>query len=943
MMHFTPTRCRCLSDKLFRWCLSVIPAVILSTPAMAFTKDTTARHIKPAKDSSWFSYTTWLWNRNSSRANMVAATSSVYSQEVGSTPVADITNVLAGRMAGLYTLQLSGMNGADGASFSLRGKTPLIVIDGVVRDFTGFNPNDIESVTLLKDALATAMYGQRSSNGVLMVTTREKGRKAFEINASAQYGLLESLYKPQYADAFHYAQLYNEAQHNMNAAATPRYSDDMMNAWKNHTNDPYKQPDVNWYNEIIRHTTSQQRYNIDLAGNASNYHYYASLEHFAQSGNFITSPANSYNTNNDYKRYNIRTNALVNFNKNIELGLNVFGSVASGNQPGIGTAALMSLTGSTPPVAFPVFNANGSFGGTNLWRTNPYAGAISSGYQQTTERTISADMTLQYKLDDLLKGLWIKGQLSMNNYYMETIDRSKGVAVYEPDTTAGAIPNSYIQYGTDGLVAGGQAKVNSQVRQNYYNIMAGYDHTWNGHSLRLLATYNVDNTIRSFTQLNTLYSNAGLTASYDWHKTYLAELGLVYGTLNRYTPGKRGSFLPSAGLAWVISNEHFFASNIFDRLKIRATAGQTAWGDPNNYFLYLPNYVTGSTGYNVGETSSGVSGTIESQLANPDITWEKAWKLDVGLEAALFHSQLSVSLDYYRNKYYDQLQTRGRNSGILGHSYPLENIGRSRYSGLEASVNYSPVTTHTFKYYLDGNVSIAASSLLYNGDPIYPYAWQNKTGLPVGQAFGLVADGFYQTGTDVSKTANWQGYTPAPGDIRYKDLNGDGVINVLDMQPIGNQRPMIFFGMGGGFSWKGFDFKLLLQGVMNRNMVLSATSVSAFNNSYGNVMDMHNNRWTPENAVNAVFPRLTIGTNVNNSQASTFWMRNGNYLRLKNVELGYDFKKILLPHSRVSHLRLFVNAYNLFTWKKVDWFDPESGMSAFSNQRIINGGISLGL
>jgi TonB-linked SusC/RagA family outer membrane protein len=916
---------------------------MMAVPAAATPQDTSTLLIKPVTDSSWFAHTTWLWNKTSSRANMVAATSSVYSREVGSTPVADITNVLAGRMAGLYTLQLSGLNGADGASFSVRGKTPLIVIDGVVRNFTGFNPNDIESVTLLKDALATAMYGQRSSNGVLMVTTRDRGRKAFEINAAAQYGILEPLYKPHYADAYHYGILYNEAQHNMNAGATPPYTNEMLNAWKNHTNDPYKQPDVNWYNEVVRNTTSQQRYNIDLAGNSSNYHYYASLEHFAQSGNFVTSPANSYNTNNDYKRYNIRTNALVKFNKNIELGLNVFGSIATGTQPGAGTTNLMNLLSATPPVAYPVFNANGSYGGTNLWRTNPYAAAVGSGYLQTTERTISADMTLQYKLDDLLRGLWIKGQLSMNNYYAENIDRSKGVAVYEPDTTAGAIPGSYIQYGNDGLVQGGQAKVSDQIRQNYYNIMVGYDHSWNGHSLSLLGTWNVDNTIRSYTQLNTLYSNTGLSASYDWKKTYLAELGLVYSTLNRYAPGKRGSFLPSAGLGWVISNENFFSSAVINRLKIRATAGQTAWGDPNNYFLYLPNYTVGSTGYNVGETSSGVSGAIETQLANPAITWEKAWKWDLGLEAALFHSQLSVSLDYYRNKYYDQLQTRGRNSGILGHSYPLENIGRSRYSGVEASIDYRPVASHTFQYYLNGNVSVAASKLLHNGDPIYPYAWQYRTGLPVGQAFGLVADGFYQTNTDISKTANWQGYTPSPGDIRYKDLNGDGVINVLDMQPVGNQQPMIFFGMGGGFSWKGFDFKLLLQGVVNRNMTLSPSAISAFNNSYGNVMEMHNDRWTPDNAVNATFPRLTIGSNVNNSQASTFWTRNGNYLRLKNIELGYDFRKTFFPHAKLSRLRLFVNAYNLLTWKKVDWFDPESGMNAFSNQRIINGGISLGL
>ncbi|RAJ87977.1 TonB-linked SusC/RagA family outer membrane protein [Chitinophaga dinghuensis] len=930
------------SPRIVRWCLAVITTAGMSSPAMALPQDSLIKKILPAKDSSWFGQTTYLWNRTSKRSNMVAATSSIYTSDVNSTLTADITNALTGRLAGLYTVQNSATGGSDAALLYLRGKTPLIVIDGVVRNYTGFNTADIESVTVLKDALATAMFGQRSNNGVVLITTRDRGHKAFEVNASAQYGTLEPLYRDKLLNAYGYATLYNEAQLNTSPGSVPRYTPAMLDAWKNHTNNPYALPDVNWMNEVMRKSSSQQRYNIDLAGTARNYHYYASLEHFAQGGIFNTSPQNSYNTNNDYKRYSIRTNASVSFNKDIELALNVFGSISTAYAPGLGSFQPIQSILNTPPVAFPVTNANGSWGGTNLYRKNPVADAIGAGYTQNTQRRVSADMALTYKLDDFIKGLWVKGQLSMNNYYNENVGRSKTYAVYALDTTAGAPAGSYIQYGSDGIVGTGNATVSEQIRQNYVNVMAGYDHQWNDHHLNLLATFNKDNSIASFNQLNIVYTNAGLTTSYDFNKTYFADLGLVYSSLNRYQPGKRGAFLPSVGLGWVISNENFFSSELFNRLKLRASAGQTAWGDPDGYYPYLTNFTIDGTGYNVGETAGSVPGAFRTQVANPNYSWEKGVKFDIGLEAALLHDQLSVVLDFYRNRLSDLLQIRGQNTGIFGQTYPLENIGINRYTGVEATVHYSPATKQAFKYYLDGNIAVAASKVLHTGDQNYPYSWLYRTGQPVGQLFGLIAEGFYQAGDDFNKTANLQGYTPSAGDIKYKDLNGDGVINDLDKAPIGTTKPLINYGISGGFFYKGFDFKLLIQGAANRNILLSSSIMPFYTSNFGNAQEAHMDRWTPTHT-DAEFPRLTLGSNINNSQVSSFWMRNGNYIRLKNVELGYDFKSMLLPNSKITKLRLFVNAYNLFTIKNIDRYDPESINNPLANVRAINGGITLGL
>ncbi|MBV8252664.1 MAG: SusC/RagA family TonB-linked outer membrane protein [Chitinophaga sp.] len=942
MKHNSYKRHTAPSPRIVRWCLAVITTAGMGVPAMALPQDSLVKNILPAKDSSWFGQKTYLWNRTSTRGNMVSATSAVYTNDVNTTLTGDVTNALTGRLAGLYTTQYNAIGGVDAATLTLRGKTPLIVIDGVVRNYTGFNPADIESVTVLKDALATAMFGQRSNNGVVLITTRDRGRKAFEVNASAQYGSLEPIYRDKFLNAYGYATLYNEAQQNTSPGSIPRYTPAMLDAWKNHTNDPYAQPDVNWMNEVMRKSSSQQHYSIDLAGTARAYHYYASLEHFAQGGVFNTSPQNSYNTNNDYKRYSIRTNASVSFNKDIELALNVFGSISTAYAPGGGSAYVYSNILATPPLAFPITNPNGTWGGTNLYRKNPMADAVGAGYLMTTQRRISADMALTYKLDDYVKGLWVKGQLSMNNYYNEIVPRGKSYAVYAPDTTIGAPAGSYIQYGADGIVGTGTALVPDQFRQNYINVMAGYDHQWNDHSLNLLATFNKDNSIASFYQLNSVYTNAGLNATYDWKKTYFAELGLVYSLLNRYQPGKRGAFLPSAGLAWVISNENFFSSELFSRLKLRVSAGQTAWGDPDNYYPYLTNFSTDANGYNVGETASSVSGAARTQVANPNYTWEKGVKFDIGLEAALLHDQLSVVVDVYRNRLSDLLQIRGQNTGIFGQTYPLENIGINRYTGVEATVHYSPATKQAFKYYLDGNVSVSASKVLHTGDQNYPYPWLYRTGQPVGQLFGLIADGFYQAGDDFNKTANLQGYTPSAGDIKYKDLNGDGVINDLDRAPIGTTKPLINYGVGGGFSYKGFDCKLLIQGAANRVVWINPTAIMPFYNGDANVQEAHLDRWTPTHT-NAEFPRLTLGANINNNQVSSFWVRNSNYLRLKNVELGYDFKSMLLPNSKITKLRLFVNAYNLLTIKNIDRYDPESINAPFGNVRAINGGITLGL
>ncbi|QNK61619.1 SusC/RagA family TonB-linked outer membrane protein [Pedobacter sp. PAMC26386] len=959
----------------FKLLLSVLLGVFsLSGNALAFTityqqpqqQDTTLRDTiivdKMSASSGYLNRHVNLWNRTVAKSKNIAGTSTVYREDVGSTPVSNIGNILAGRLAGLYVLTTGGtgpLNSQTG--MSLRGQTPLFVIDGVVRSFTNFNPDDIKSVTVMKDALSTNMYGLRSSGGIIYITTRDQAEsRPFELNFTAQYGSLEQIKRPNFITGGNYATLYNEAQANTFPGATPTYNAATIAAYQNKTNDPFLQPNNNFYNDVYQKNSAQHRYNISASGNSKSYRYYTSIESFSQGGNLVTSDRNPYNTNNDYKRYNIRTNGQIDFNENIQLSLNVFGSIEDFSEPGVlsnpiigtGVSTLLNRIYTTSPLAYPTYNADGSFGGSPLntvtinnvvYGTNILASALNSGYNSYNQRTLNADIGLRFKLDNVTPGLWAKGMVSINNYYLEKVSRAKTFAVYYPNITSTG--TTYTKIGMDGTVEAGKGigTVDNQAKQTFFNALVGYDKSFGSHNLRLLGTYNIDNNIASYTQLNEIFQTAGLSADYAYKNTYLAQLSMSYSGLNRYQPGKRWGFLPSLGLGWIASNASFFKNSGIDFLKIRGSIGQTALADPSrNYFLYLQSFTVNGSGYNFGSTPNGVSGSYENAMVNQNITWEKAWKYDIGFEVVFLGNRLNAEVNYYNNKYYDQLQQRGTMSGIIGQTYPLENLGIIRYSGIEATLGYNG-QHKGIGYFIKGNISIAKNKVVDLNEGNYPYPWMYRAGQP-GGTVGYEAIGFYQQGEDLTKTANIPGYTPVPGDIKYKDLNGDGIINNLDQKVISGSKALVFFGLNLGFNYKDFDFSALFQGVVNKEVVLPPSLMSAFSNGNGYVLDYTTeNRWTPQNPVNATLPRLTLGTNTNNQQPSSFWIQNANYVRLKNIELGYTISGKLLKRTKINKVRVFVNAYNLFTWTPLKYLDPEAGLSGFTNQRVINGGVSLKL
>jgi TonB-linked SusC/RagA family outer membrane protein len=871
------------------------------------------------------------------------STEALYSKDILRSPVTSVKSTLTGRMAGLYSFQASGQPGADGASLSLRGTDPLVIIDGVVVNLSIFNLEDVESVTLQKDALSNAMMGVRGSNGALLITTKKGKAQTQSISFTAQTSFQKPLGAPKTLNSYDYASLYNEAL--TNDGLPLRYTQADLDAYKNGT-DPYGHPNVNWRDEVIKPDSRFDRYSLNASGGNGFARYYVSLEHVNQTGFFVTSDQNKYNTNNNFKTYVIRSNVDINVNKSLSGGIYLLGRILSGTEPGSTTGTILGSLVNTPNNSYPVYNLNGSYGGNSQFQNNILAQAIGSGYRLNYKRDMLANFYLKQKLDGITPGLWAQVKTAFNATLSEDVNRSKSFAVYQMITTGSN--TTYNMYGVNGAQANGNGIV-YQGRSNYVELSVGYDKVFGkGHGVNALVLVNSDNTVTGGDLPYTVSGISGRT-SYNYKEKYVVEGAFGYNGSNRYPPQGdfKRAFFPAAGLAWNMDREEFLSSSKFiSRLKLYGSFGKTGWDDPG-YFSYFQRFFDASSVF-FGTSAGSQTAITEQPLANPNIDFEKANKFNVGIDAAFMNDRLSFSVEYFNNKFYDLLQIRGRSSSIIGNDYPRENIGTNRYRGAEFKLGWQEKTSGDFQYFASLNASLLRSKVMYMDEVYRPYYWMKRTNWAVGQTFGYIADGLFQTQQEISRSATTVGYTPQPGDIKYKDLNKDGVIDQLDVTQIGRKfAPLVFFGLSLGAEYKGFDFSALIQGVINRDVYVGGSSIWAFqNNGFGQAYENNLNRWTPATAATATYPRLNIGSNGNNHAQSSFWLRNGDYARLKQIELGYSVPQKWLTRIKLDNIRLFARGYNLFTVqsKELDDRDPEV-ISAFSYpmQRLLNFGLNIKL
>lgn len=906
------------------------------------------------------------------RADQVLGSiSTIYNHQLITTPAAQYTFALPGRLPGLYTQQTSGwpsqsqtplidpdvflwanrMAGTEGLPgpndnsqmmMSLRGQSPVTIIDGVQRDFYSISPENIKSISVLKDALSTILLGQLSSKGVLLVTTKRPEMGGPRLSFTAQTAMQSPLDLPKPLPSYKYAWLYNEGL--LNDGRDPVYSADDFQAYRDGS-DPTGHPDINWYKAVLKDQAPMSRYDLNVSGGGDVARYSMGAGYMNKQGLFIEPSGNPYNTNAAINRYTVNTHVDVNANKYFNIVLDIFGRIENTNQPGAGISSIMNALMTTPNNAYPIFNPDGTLAGTPVYKQNIYGMVGSTGYIAGHNRDVMANVDLKYNLENWLPGLWAKFIGNVSISASDVIDRSKGFSVFQMNISPLNGDTTYIQPAT----ASDQRNtfsLTSFAKYWYGQFSIGYDKQFGDNNIsamlfadRRQATINYD--------LPGDYTNIAAKVSYNRNEKYFAEGALNYSGFNRYPPGHRFGLFYAGGLGWDMSRENFIKDNVswINRLKWRVTFGQT--GNANvGYYVYKQYYYHGFfDGYNFGKTYTG-NGFFEMGLPNPDVTWEKAHKLNVGLDVSLFSNHLQLTADYYRNRYYDLLELRGKTIALIGNTYPPENIGINRYTGEELSLTYRN-NIGSFNWFVTANASAMQTKVLYMDEIRRDYSYNKRTGRPVGQLFGYIAEGLYQSQAEVESSAHIDAYTPKPGDIKYKDLNNDGVINEFDQTPIGNTKPLIYYGLTTGFSFKGLDVNVLFQGVENRSILMTGSGAWPFNAlANGQAWEESVNRWTPQTAEIAGSPRLTAGINVNNmTPYSTYWIRSGNYIRLKNVEIGYNLPYKWTSKLKLGGVRFFANALNLFTHTPNEGMDPEispevSG-AVYPIQRVINGGVTI--
>lgn len=912
------------------------------------------------------------------RSRVLGSVATIYTNQLTTTPASLYVYAFPGQLAGVYTQQNSGFTSfnvsalsspavigqtlvnpgsnnnrsTDNAEIglSVRGQTPITVIDGVQREISSIDPESIESISVLKDGLSTLLLGNNSSHPVLLVTTRrgELGRP--RISFTAISGVQQSLGLPKPLPAYQYAYLMNETL--MSDGKPALYSADDFNAYRQHT-DPYGHPDVNWFNTLLRDYSPISNYRLNVNGGTNVARYSVSLSYFDQEGIFKTSPDVTYNTNNSLKRYIINSDIGVQVTRNLNVDLQLFGRVQNTREPGNDYKGLLSAIYSTPNNAYPIYNPNGTFGGNNIggnkgpYSNNLLSRAQYSGYTQNNTNDILANVDLNYDLSSVTPGLSAKLKGNLSYQSITALDRSL------QNPTYGFIDNSYVVYGTTTA----QNNIFHTVftsRQSFGQLSLNYERRFNKSNVTAQALYDRKSIVANY-DLASNTSNVGVRAGYDYDQKYFVNATLIGSGNNRYPPGNQWGLFYGAGLGWEMGRESFIKDNLpwISSWKWRATYAKT--GNANIdlnaalYYAYSQTYNSNNNGknYPVGTSYTTVYYQYEGSLANPYITWEKGDKLDIGTDISFLHDRLQLTADYYHDVYSDLLGYRGNSIALLGTAYPLENIGKNLYHGIELSLTYNNHAGN-FNYFVTANGNLAYSKIRYNDELATPYPWNRRTGLPVsGTFYGYTALGLYQNAEDAAGSAHIAGYTPQPGDIKYKDLNDDGVIDYFDQTTIGGRKPLAFYGVTLGANYKGFNFSIIVQGVANRQINVQNNVIDHFGLDYSTTNAQAyasaTGRWTPETAGQATLPRLAVSAANNNYLFSTYYLKSGNYVRLRNAELGYSLPYSLLRRMRISGLKIFLDGENLFTIAGFKGMDPEVMPSNYPIQRVVTAGVNIKL
>ncbi|TRW25342.1 TonB-dependent receptor [Flavobacterium zepuense] len=888
-------------------------------------------------------------------------------------PVASVSTMLAGRISGLTGVQRSGLPGGNSADLWIRGistfgsSSPLILVDGVERTIDDLNPLDIASFSILKDASATAVYGIRGANGVILIETRKGKIGKPQIMIDYNEGVTSFTKVPDLVDGVTYMRLANEALTTRGQQA--KYSEETIQRTASKY-DPLRYPDVDWLDAVYDKFARNRQATVNVSGGSEAAKYYVSLGYYDEKGLFKTSDTEKYDSDTRYKRYNFTSNLNIDVTKTTSMTLGVRGYLSDATYPEVGSDGVYGAALEASPVDYPVLYPGGfipGLGPTSVF--NPYAQVALRGYKVNTKNQINSNLRVTQNLDVFTQGLSWTGMFSFDAYNEQNVNRGKRPSTYivdqnNPYSQDGELILNETYAGTDYL---GYSRSNGGNRRVYLETSFNYNRTFDKHAVGGLLLFNRTDYVDAFANDFTAsipYRNQGLAGrvTYGYNDRYFVEVNAGYNGSENFAPNNRYGFFPSFAGGWLISNESFFAplKGTIDYLKIRYSDGKVGAASGAGRFAYLSRVEDNQPGFDFGEDPQYTPGIRETYYGS-NVTWSTSRKQDLGIEVNAFDNSLKIIFDLFKERTSGAFLSKGDVPIYIGlAAAPFGNVGVTENKGFDGSVNYTK-DINNLKLSLRGTFTYNKNKIIENGAPLQLYDLDRR-GTPINSRFGYVAERLYTLADDVNKDgfispADGSQYPTQfgqimPGDIKYTDLTGDGKIDSYDQKQIGvGDVPAFTYGFGLTAEYKHFDLSLFFQGQSDADIMLSGQSVHPFvgGGGIGNLYTAAIDRWTPESDnPNAMYPRLSygdsgIGQN-NNTQVSSWWLRSVNFLRLKTAEIGYSLPTEFSNRLKIQNVRFYARGVNLLTFSKFDMWDPElnSGNGrAYPNITTISVGLNI--
>jgi TonB-linked SusC/RagA family outer membrane protein len=901
------------------------------------------------------------YNNKIQQKYYAGAVSFITGEEMARFRVANNSNMLAGRLPGLTTNMGSDEPGNDGSGFYIRGtnsyngNSPDIYVDNASIGFAQLDPLEIDQLVVLKDAAANGVYGIHGANKAIAITTRRGIPFQNKINFYSQFGYLVPTTQPNYLGAQDYMTLYNEA--GKNDGTMPFYSQATIDQYSHTDRDKNLYPDINWFDELVAKKAMQQKYSLTFSGGNNDVRYFILASYIDQKGLFNYGDWNEstlgFNTNIDYKRYNFRSNLDFKINPTLTVSLDLAGRLEVKNYPGTSTDAIFNIIATYPSNLFPMVYPNGNLGGYNQgglnYIRNPFGLLTHTGYVKQVGRNLLGTTRIVQDLGKWVKGLSVTGVFSYDNYNYNTEGASMNFATYnlQPNGT-------YSNFGSDVSYAF-RVPSQDQDRKNTVWAKVDYKRSFSGDH-DLTANMGFSQSVETPSGDDYPYATQGFFSNvhYVYKKKYIADLTMGYSGSENLAKGKRYGFFPSIAAAWLMNEESFLKNTAIDLLKLRVSYGLlgnsdfSIGGTGRSRYIYNSAYGTGNS-YTFGQNPASASGRSEGALANPDVTWETSKIANFGVDAAFFNNKVGATIDVFSEQRYNILAFPSSISSLIGGSFKPYNVGKVNNKGIDWDLYYNGAIGD-FSFSVHALGSFIRNKIIFQDEVLRPYAYLNRTGLPVGTTFGLQAIGLFANQAEIDASPIPTFSPVKPGDIKYKDQNGDGRIDQYDQVPIGkSDNPELYYGSQVQLKFKNIDLMVWFQGAGNRtvNVLNGATMGFA---AGAKPTDYVLNRWTPATAATADYPELSLTAKVsdNNYQSSTFWNQNGRYLRLKNVEIGYNFSPSLLKYVHLSKARFYVSASNLYTWTqlKAKYLDPEylpAGVGNYPRTQSFQMGLNIEL